>query len=103
MNVGGGTRRDRTGPHEANRFVACREFLGGSLPGVSRPSTLRADATFAYDRSLLVGEGHVVKTRLLVSLLVISSASVPLLPAAPAGATFPGANGRMAYFDFLQH
>jgi TolB protein len=44
-----------------------------------------------------------VKTRLLVSLLVISSASVPLLPAAPAGATFPGTNGRIAFFDFLQH
>jgi TolB protein len=43
-----------------------------------------------------------MKARLVVSLFVISSVAVPLLSATPAGATFPGTNGRIAFFDFLQ-
>lgn len=43
-----------------------------------------------------------MKARLLISLFVISSASILLLPAAPAGGSFPGTNGRIAYYDFIQ-
>jgi Tol biopolymer transport system component len=43
-----------------------------------------------------------VKARLRVTLLAISAATVSLLSAAPAGATFPGTNGRIAYYNFAE-
>ena len=40
-----------------------------------------------------------MKARLLVTCFVIAAASMPLVP---AGASFPGANGRIAFYDFAE-
>ena len=60
--------------------------------------------TLQLGRTIVPIEGRgglQVKARSLAALVAISCGSVLLLPAATAGATFPGTNGKLAFYDFL--